>query len=57
MGIGVYGAALLQAPLSQCGFIEIAMERRVRPARLDRGRTRPAAGAVAYRQVACRQWS
>ena len=27
MGIGVYGAALLQAPLSQCGFIEIAMER------------------------------
>jgi hypothetical protein len=31
MGIGVYGAALLQAPLSQCGFIEIAMERRERP--------------------------
>jgi hypothetical protein len=57
MGIGVYGAALLQAPLSQCGLIEIAMARRVRPARLDRGRSRPAAGAVAYRQVACRQWS
>lgn len=54
MGMGVYGAALLQAPLSQCGFIEIAMERRVRPARLDRGRSRPAAGAAACRQVACR---